>query len=237
MQDHFTLIGMWGQMGWIGKGVVVVLAIMSVYSLGLSIERAWRFHKARKQSLEVAMRVTPLLESHRIDDAISLMRHKDYNNSHIGRVLGAGLHKYQKDRGRSAEELDVVESSRRAIDREALMTTADMKKGLSNLATISTTAPFIGLFGTVIGIITAFRGMAVAGSGGLGAVSAGIAEALSATALGLFVAIPAVWLYNYFLAKIERFQVEMTNASSELVDYFVETEGRNQSLAGTRSSS
>jgi biopolymer transport protein ExbB len=101
-----------------------------------------------------------------------------------------------------------------------------MKKGLGNLATISTTAPFVGLFGTVVGIINAFRGMALSGSGGLGAVSAGIAEALATTALGLFVAVPAVWMYNYFLNKIERFQVEMSNSSSQLVDYFIKNEAR-----------
>ena len=109
----------------------------------------------------------------------------------------------------------------RAIEREALITASDFKKGVGALATIATTAPFIGLFGTVIGIINAFRGMAQSGAGGLGSVSAGIAEALVTTALGLFVAIPAVWLYNYFLNKIDRFQVEMSNSASELIDYFM----------------
>ncbi|HEY5611553.1 MAG TPA: MotA/TolQ/ExbB proton channel family protein, partial [Thermoanaerobaculia bacterium] len=119
-----------------------------------------------------------------------------------------------------------VESGKRAIERETLMTTAEMRKGLGNLATISTTGPFIGLFGTVVGIIRAFQGMAATGSGGIGAVSAGIAEALATTAFGLFVAIPAVWMYNYFMNKIERFQVEMSNASSELVDYFIKNKLR-----------
>ena len=105
------------------------------------------------------------------------------------------------------------------------MTTADFKRGLGGLATIGATAPFIGLFGTVVGIINAFRGMAITGSGGLGAVSAGIAEALVTTALGLFVAIPAVWLYNYFLNRVERFQIEMANSSSELVDFFIKKHG------------
>jgi biopolymer transport protein ExbB/biopolymer transport protein TolQ len=112
------------------------------------------------------------------------------------------------------------------------MTTAEFKKGLGNLATISTTAPFVGLFGTVAGIIHAFQGMAISGSGGLGAVSAGIAEALVTTAFGLFVAIPAVWLYNYFLNKVDRFQVEMSNSSSQLIDYFIKNEARMR--AGTR---
>ena len=130
----------------------------------------------------------------------------------------------------------MIEAAERAIEREALMTTADMKKGLSGLATIGTTAPFIGLFGTVIGIINAFRGMALTGSGGIAAVSAGIAEALVTTALGLFVAIPAVWLFNIFMNKIERFQVEMSNSASELIDYFIKRRGAGSTCPCARPS-
>ena len=96
-----------------------------------------------------------------------------------------------------------------------------MKKGLGALATIGSTAAFVGLFGTVFGIITAFSGMAKTGSGGLGAVAAGIAEALVTTAAGIAVAIIAVVLFNYFQNKLERFQIEMANTSSELVDFFL----------------
>jgi biopolymer transport protein ExbB/biopolymer transport protein TolQ len=100
-----------------------------------------------------------------------------------------------------------------------------MKKGLSTLATIGATAPFVGLFGTVVGIINAFKGMATTGSGGIGAVAGGIAEALVTTAFGLFVAIPAVWFYNYFQNKTDLLDIEMANASSELVDHFIKTTG------------
>jgi biopolymer transport protein ExbB len=228
---HFTIQGMWEQMGFIAKAVVIILALMSVYSLGFAIERAWRFHRARKESLQVAVGVTPLLQQHKLEEAINFARDKKFKHSHLARVLSAGLTEFRKDISDPLpEDFDVVESGKRAIDRETLMTTADMKKGLTNLATISTTAPFIGLFGTVIGIINAFRGMAASGSGGLGAVSAGIAEALFATAIGLGVAIPAVWLYNYFLGKIDRFNVEMSNASSELIDYFLKNEARAKAV-------
>jgi biopolymer transport protein ExbB len=96
-----------------------------------------------------------------------------------------------------------------------------LKRGISSLATIGSTAPFVGLLGTVIGIINAFRGIATEKSAGLGAVSAGISEALLTTAVGLFVAIPAVWMYNFFTARLEAFDVEMGNSSSELIDYFL----------------
>jgi len=225
--SHFTLAGMWEQMGWIAKGVIIILAVMSIWSLGFAIERLWRVHQAKKESLQVALGVTPLLKQHKLEEAIAFAKDKRFRHSHLARVLAAGLTEFQYEKSQNLPpDFDIVDSGKRAIERETLMTTAEMKKGLGNLATISTTAPFIGLFGTVVGIINSFRGMAASGSGGLGAVSAGIAEALAATALGLAVAIPAVWLYNYFLNKIERFNVEMSNAASELVDYFLKNKGR-----------
>ncbi|HEY6141340.1 MAG TPA: MotA/TolQ/ExbB proton channel family protein [Thermoanaerobaculia bacterium] len=227
METSFSLIGMWHSMNWVAKGVVVVLALMSIWSLTIAIERLWRFQKAKRESLQVALGVTPLLKQHKLDDAIRLASDKRYRHSHLARVLRAGLTEFEyQTHEQLPEDFDVVESGKRAIDRETLMTTAEMKKGLGNLATISTTAPFVGLFGTVAGIIHAFQGMALTGSGGLGAVSAGIAEALVTTAFGLFVAIPAVWLYNYFLNKVDRFQVEMSNSASQLIDYFIKNEAR-----------
>jgi biopolymer transport protein ExbB/TolQ len=227
MSQNFSLLGMWTSMNWLARGVVIVLAVMSIWSLTIAIERLWRFQSAKKQSLQVALGVTPLLKQHKLEEAIRLASDKKYRHSHLARVLRAGLTEFQYESGQELPaDFDIVESGKRAIERETLMTTAEMKKGLGNLATISTTAPFIGLFGTVVGIIHAFQGMALSGSGGLGAVSAGIAEALATTAFGLFVAIPAVWLYNYFLNKVERFQVEMSNSSSQLVDYFIKNEAR-----------
>jgi biopolymer transport protein ExbB/biopolymer transport protein TolQ len=230
MQDvhaQFSIMGMWSSMTPLGKGVVVVLLLMSAWSLTIAMERLWRFHQAKKQSLQVAQGVAPLLKEHRLSEAIRFTQERRFHHSHLARVLAAGLMELQSE---NAQELppdfDLVDSGRRALEREALMTASEMKKGLGNLATISTTAPFIGLFGTVVGIITAFQGMALTGSGGLGAVSAGIAEALGATALGLFVAVPAVWMYNYFLNRIERFNVEMANSSALLIDYFIKNEAR-----------
>jgi biopolymer transport protein ExbB/TolQ len=232
MQSNFSLLGMWGTMNWLARGVVIVLALMSVWSLTIAIERLYRFQMAKKQSLRLAREVTPLLKQHKLEEAISRAKDKNFRYSHLARVLAAGLTEFQYETSQDLpEDFDIVESGKRAIERETLMTTAEMKKGLGNLATISTTAPFIGLFGTVVGIIHAFQGMAISGSGGLGAVSAGIAEALATTAFGLFVAIPAVWLYNYFLNKIERFQVEMSNSSSQLIDYFIKNSARARARA------
>jgi biopolymer transport protein ExbB/TolQ len=227
MEASFSIMGMWESMTWMGKSVVIVLALMSVWSLTIAIERLWKFQMAKKESLQVAVGITPLLKQHKLADAIAFAKDKRFRHSHLAKVLAAGLTEFQFQSSESLPpDFDLVDSGKRAIERETLMTTAEMKKGLGNLATISTTAPFVGLFGTVIGIINAFRGMAISGSGGLGAVSAGIAEALATTAFGLFVAVPAVWMYNFFLNKVERFNVEMSNASSQLIDYFIKNEAR-----------
>jgi biopolymer transport protein ExbB/biopolymer transport protein TolQ len=216
----------------LAKGVCVLLIIMSVYSLTVAIERWIFFNKAKKQSLAFAKLVTLHLKQDKLQEAIESS--KKYKQSHLARVVAAGLYEFQHDLTSGTADIvghDPIEAAERAIEREALMTTADMRKGLSGLATIGTTAPFIGLFGTVIGIINAFRGMAMTGSGGIAAVSTGIAEALVTTALGLFVAIPAVWLFNIFTNKIERFQVEMSNSASELIDYFIKRRGAGVNLS------
>ncbi len=225
---EFTFAAIWATMTPLVKGITILLVIMSIYSLGLSIERWWNFNKAKKQSVKFALEIAPLLKQEKLKEAIDLS--KKYKFSHVGRVLSAGLLEfaYEAHGGGNVSGHDVVAAAERAIERATMMTTADMKRGLGGLATIATTSPFIGLLATVIGIINAFRGMAASGAGGLGAVSAGIAEALVGTAIGLFVAIPAVWLYNYFLNKIERFSVEMSNSSSELIDYFLKRQGAHK---------
>src|SRR6202022_862244 len=111
--------------------------------------------------------------------------------------------------------------SKRALERAEAIVHAELKRGVSGLATIGSTAPFVGLFGTVVGIINAFSSISTEKATGRGAGAGGISEALVTTAIGLFVAIPAVWMYNYFTGKIEAFDVEMGNSSSELIDYFL----------------
>jgi biopolymer transport protein ExbB/TolQ len=228
----FNPVDLWNTMTPLAKGVAVLLILMSIYSLTVAIERWIYFAKAKKQSLAFAKLVTLHLKQDKLQEAIESS--KKYKQSHLARVVSAGLYEFQHDLQSGTADVvghDPIEAAERAIEREALMTTADMRKGLSGLATIGTTSPFIGLFGTVIGIINAFRGMAMTGSGGIAAVSTGIAEALITTALGLFVAIPAVWLFNIFTNKIERFQVEMSNSASELIDYFIKRRGAGVNLS------
>jgi biopolymer transport protein ExbB/biopolymer transport protein TolQ len=211
---------LWEQMTILNKGVIIILITLSIWSLYVSVERAIVFSKARKQSLLFAKQATEHLKNDRPQAAIDAAM--KYPQSHLARVVSAGLQSFQFESQTSPlSEVEIVEAATRAVERATLLTTSDLKRGIGSLATIATITPFIGLFGTVIGIINAFHGMALTGSGGIGAVSAGIAEALVATALGLGVAIPAAWMFNYFTNKLERLQIEMSNSSSELVDFFM----------------
>ncbi len=218
-----NLIEMWNQMGFVAKGIAVILFIMSMISFGVAIERIYTFINARKQSKLFAPQVAKHLKEGRLKDAIALSQKKEYRYSHLAKVVLAGLNEYQFQQESNAglQREDVVDTVRRSIHRASALTASDLKRGVAALATIGATAPFVGLLGTVVGIITAFQGIAATGSGGIGAVSAGIAEALVETALGLVVAIPAVWFYNYLTGRIEYFNVEMDNSSSEMVDYFI----------------
>jgi biopolymer transport protein ExbB/biopolymer transport protein TolQ len=207
----------------VAMAVALVLVIMSMWSFGVAIERYYTFSQARKQSKLYAPQVAKHLKDGRLKDALAVSQAKTYQYSHLAKVVLAGLQEYQfqQDTGGTLNRDDVVDTVRRAIQRATALTSSDLKKGIASLATIGSTAPFDGLLGTVVGVISAFQGIATTGSGGLGAVSAGISEALIETALGLVVAIPAVWMYNYFTNRLESFSIEMDNSSSELVDYFI----------------
>jgi len=222
-EGGLNLIEMWHQMTWVGKAVALVLFIMSMWSIGVAMERIYTFSQARKQSKLYAPQVAKHLKDGRLKDAIALSASKNFRYSHLAKVVLAGLQEYQfqQESGGGLSRDDLVDSVRRSIQRATALTQSDLKKGVNSLATIGTTAPFVGLLGTVVGVINAFVGIAATGSGGIGAVSAGIAEALVETALGLLVAIPAVWFYNYLTGRLDYFNVEMDNSSSELVDYFI----------------
>ena len=155
-----------------------------------------------------------------------------HNKSHIALVLKHGLDIYQYEKQLKAlhEGHDVIQPVERAIARGTAEVTEILKKGMLILATIGALAPFIGLLGTVVGIIMVFSDLKTKGAGDINALAGSIGEALGATALGLIVAIPAVWLYNYFLNQVERFQVEMSNSSSELIDFFIKKHGGSDAI-------
>jgi biopolymer transport protein ExbB/biopolymer transport protein TolQ len=211
-------------MSWLAKGVVIVMAIMSVYSLWVMIERFITFNRAKNQSLRLLGQLSNVLTKGDYQQAIDIT--KKFKDSHLAKVISAGLLEFEAVRRdkRNTDPEVAIEASRQGMDRTAMITVAELKENLGVLATIGATAPFVGLLGTVIGIIHAFEKMAT-GGGGIASVSAGISEALITTAFGLGVAIPAVWAYNYFQNRIDRFTVEMSNSGSEMAIYFLKEVG------------
>ncbi|GAC1446276.1 MAG: MotA/TolQ/ExbB proton channel family protein [Pyrinomonadaceae bacterium] len=220
----FTFGEMLKNLGPIAIGVIIILLIMSMYSIAIMVERHLTYSAARKQSREFAPRVAQALKNDRLEEAINISdKHK---KSHLAMVVNAGLQEFRAH-GQSPEiSGEEIEASKRALQRSIAVKSAEFRRGLSGLATIGSTAPFVGLFGTVFGIISAFQGMKNAETAGIGAVAGGISEALFTTALGLAVAVPAVWVFNYFSGKVDGFVVEMENSASELVDYFIKNRTR-----------
>ena len=211
--------------GWF---VIVTLLIQSVYIIAVGIERWLTYNKARQQSRQYAPKVAQALKNSNIDEAITISdRHKD---SHLAMVVSSGLKEFAAHQCNTDISADEMEASKRALERAIAVKTAELKRGLAGLATVGSTAPFVGLFGTVVGIIGAFVALAQTENAGIGAVGGSIAEALVTTAFGILVAVPAVWLFNYFTNKVTSFGVEMENSASELVDYFIKQ--RTKQLRG-----
>jgi len=220
----FDPMSLWKNMGILAKAVAVILFIMSIWSLAVMIDRALYFSAARKQSREFAPKVAGALKDGKLDEAIKVADRS--KKSHLAEVVTAGLQEFRSYGSGGSISEEQIESSKRALERSEAIVHAKLKRGLGGLATIGSTAPFIGLFGTVCGILDAFQQIAVQKTAGIAAIAGGISEALVTTAFGLIVAIPAVMTFNYFTNKVEAFDVEMDNSSSELVDYFIKQSSR-----------
>jgi biopolymer transport protein ExbB/TolQ len=218
--EHFDVAKLWEEMGGVARGVAVLLGLMSAYSISIMIERWVTYRQARRQSRRFTPAVVVCLREGNIDEAIALGEQN--SRSHVARVLVAGLHMLKPHASKNEIPEKSLEAARRALERATAAGIADLKRGLGGLATIAAASPFVGLFGTTIGIINAFQGLSGGASVGITAVAGGIAEALVTTAFGLFVAVPALGAFNALSSQIEIFTVEMDNSASELVDYFVE---------------
>jgi biopolymer transport protein ExbB len=228
--QEFNLAEMWSSMGWPVKLINIGMIIMSVWTLYVIIERLITFSKGTRQSYSFVRALDGYLKSHNVDEALSAARR--HVASSVAKVVESGLQAYKK--GREAlehpgpadvGEFDLVDSVNRSLERVKERETSDLRKGLGALGTIATIAPFVGLLGTVIGIINSFRLLSGGGGGGMDIVGPGIAEALVSTAVGLIVAILAAMGFNYFTGRVESMVVDMNDVSSEFID-FVLREGR-----------
>jgi len=235
---NFTVMGLWSEMGIVARAVVIVLLGMSMYSLAIAVERLLAFRRARVASAQAAALLATIIDQGaKIESGVGI--DQKFPHSPVARVAGAGVAEFGKALGPAsarpgAGDYDIVDAVVRAMERIRERELANLRRGLPVLATVSSSAPFVGLFGTVGGIITAFQklGDPAKGGGGIGTVSAGIAEALVTTAVGLGVAIIAVWFFNFFNARIEQLTVDMDEMASELVDVVIK-DGRSKRSAST----
>lgn len=223
----FSLLGLWNQMGFVAKSVVIILLGMSMYAIGIALERFVTFRRGRRRSLEYIAALQPLIGTRgKLDEASSLGA--NWKDAPLARIIGTGITEFRNGLddlgGTTADMVELellVHGVSRSMDRAKKRELAGLQRGLPVLATISSSAPFVGLFGTVFGIITAFQQMAdpsKGGGGGLATVSAGIAEALLTTAVGLAVGIGAVWFYNFFTTRLDELGVIIDDATGELAD-------------------
>src|SRR5438552_11096335 len=216
---NVSLIELWGQMGGFAKGVCYAMAIMSIYSLTIMVSKWWNLRTAQKETIKFAPEFSQFLEEDNLTEAIRLA--ESYKKSHVALVLGGALGEVKPLIADGSVTVADINSAERAVERNMLLEITNLKRGMAVLATVGSTAPFVGLLGTTMGVVNSFTGMAQSGSGRLAAIGGGIAEALITTAFGLLVAIPAVWAYNYFTTKIDNLAAEMTYVAKEMIDYLI----------------
>jgi biopolymer transport protein ExbB/biopolymer transport protein TolQ len=216
---NMSMYELYESMGWFAKGIVFTLLFMSAMSFTQLISKWWSMRKAQAETRKFAPEFSQFLEEDNLSEAIKLA--EGYKKSHVARVLGGALSEIRPLIQDGSVTVSDINSAERAVEREMLMTVVDLKRGLGILATVGATAPFVGLLGTTMGIVNSFTGMATSGAGGISAIAAGVAEALITTAIGIGVAIPAVWSFNFFQTKIDNLTAEMTYTSKEMIDYLI----------------
>lgn len=227
----FNLAHIWESMGLLGKVIAAVLLVMGIASIGVVIERLLAFSRSAKESIAFAQKATPLLRSWEVETLLGTA--KAHKGSALARLFAAIIERYIGGFETLEGNITPVELARNEAERQKEQLGAELRRGMSVLASVGSVAPFVGLLGTVVGIIAAFQGIASTGSGGLGAVSAGIAEALIETAFGLMVAIPAVLFFNYLSARVATIELALARSAGELLD---EMEARYVPSATSRDS-
>jgi biopolymer transport protein ExbB/TolQ len=226
----FSVVDMWTSMGPLSKGIALFMIVLAIFSVAIIIERAIRFYYGSKQSFDYVVALRQHLQRGNVEGAIQAA--KTYQWSPLAKVMESGLsefrsglHALKTEGPDEVGDFDLVDAVNRALERVKERETTNLRKYLGGLATVASAAPFVGLLGTVIGIMNAFGKLS--GGGGMDVVGPGISEALVNTAIGLGVAIPALMFYNFYTSIVERFVVDMNDVSSEFVGYVLK-EGRDK---------
>lgn len=219
-----------GHMGPPAIAVASTLLLMALASLAIFFERLFSYWRSRAASRAFAAEARKLLEA---DDTEGLVQRAEKNSGHLAKLLSAGAKTYLASKVKPSS-LSPVEATRRELLRKHEALAADVRRGMNIIASVGSIAPFVGLLGTVFGIITAFQGIAKEGSGGLGSVSLGISEALYETALGLVVAIPAVLAFNWLSSQADAILLALEQARGEFIDFLEARHGKPEAVASTQ---
>jgi biopolymer transport protein ExbB/TolQ len=219
----FDLLHIWQSMGPLARIIAAVLGVMAIASIGVVVERSWALGRSARASRRFVKEIAPHLKAWDLEQVRQVAL--QHEGSALARIFAAITRKYLGAKAEGGSE-SPVKLARGEAERSREAIGADMRRGMNILASVGSVAPFVGLLGTVVGIIAAFQGIADKGSGGLGAVSAGIAEALIETAFGLTVAIPAVLFFNYLSGRIVRIEGAIARSAGELLDDMENHDGR-----------
>jgi biopolymer transport protein ExbB/TolQ len=221
----FDLAHIWASMGLMSRSVAFALMLMAIASIAVVVERLIALTKSQRDTRLFAGEAKPHMESwdaERLADTAAR-----FHGSALARLIESAMRRFLRAQADSSGGVDAIELTRREIARKREGLSAELRRGLGVLASVGSVAPFVGLLGTVVGIIGAFQTIGATGSGGLGAVSAGIAEALIVTAFGLMVAIPAVLCFNFLSTRIAAIELSLERAAGELVDELENEHGRH----------
>lgn len=222
----FSAAEIWAAATLFNKGIIILLFILLGYQIYVAIERFVTYAQSKQASDKFLKLFMDTLR--RGDFEAAKRAATTHNKSHIALVLKHGLDifQYEKQLKTMNPNHDAIQPVERAIDRGTAEVVELLKKGMSGLATIGALAPFIGLLGTVVGIIKVFSDLKTKGAGDINALAGAIGEALAATALGLIVAIPAVWFYNLLTNKQDVVVTNINNAASQMIDEFIRRESQ-----------
>lgn len=228
----FDLVHIWATMGPLAKAIAGVLVIMAISIISVFFERIIAFARSASESRRFVAKASPVIEDWKVEELVELS--EKHKNSALARLFFTTTQRYLRGFEDLEGGMTPVELARNEAERRREAIGADLRRGMNVLASVGSVAPFVGLLGTVLGIISAFQGIAATGAGGLGAVSAGIAEALIETAFGLLVAIPAVLMFNYLTARVNTIELALGRSAGELLDEMENHYGRKRDAGVSR---
>jgi biopolymer transport protein ExbB/TolQ len=222
-------VELWEQMSIVVKIITVGMIGMSVYMFYVLAERLLTYRAASDQSIRYVQALGEYLRQHKVNEALNSAR--SMPKSPVAKVMEAGLQALLQGREALKTEgpddvgdFDLVDSVNRALERVKERETSNLRKGLAYLGTTASATPFIGLLGTVVGILGTFQ-LLKGGTVTINEIGPKISEALVSTALGLGVAIIAAMAFNFFTSRVEQYVIDMNDVSSEFIDYVLR-EGR-----------